>query len=213
MRLGAVLLDLFFPPHCAFCARGGISGICPKCRARLPKREKPLCKGAGYGKCAIPLYYEDFVRSGVIRYKFSGARSASEAYGKLLAECVAEELSGEFDLITWVPISRRRRRERGYDQGELLAREMASVWQEEPIALLHKKRNNPPQARSRDAAFRRANVLGVYEAIKTDMIKDGRILLVDDILTTGATMAECARVLKDAGAKQIVCAALATPRD
>ncbi len=213
MSIREFLLDLFFPPHCVFCGRGGISGICPHCEAHLPRREKPIRTGGGFGRCAIPLYYEDMVRTGFLRYKFSGVRSAAEHYGKILAECVAEEFSGEFDLITWAPISRKRMRERGYDQAELLAREMAKVWQSEPIALLRKKRDNPPQSGSKDAAFRRANVLGVYEAVEQDKIKDARILLVDDIMTTGATMAECVRVLKDAGAKQVVCAALATPRD
>ena len=203
------VLDLFFPPRCAFCGRVGVHGVCPACAGVLPRAEKPLRTGAGFGKCAAPLRYEGVVREAVLRFKFRGGTGAAEGFGQLLARCAAEELNGEFDLVTWAPVSEKRRRQRGYDQAYLLAREAARVWNAEPVRTLRKVRDNPPQS-GLDAAARRGNVVGVYEAADETRIQNARLLLVDDIVTTGSTLAECVRVLTAAGAKSVVCACLAS---
>ena len=203
------LLDLLFPPRCAFCDAVDARGVCPRCEARLPRLKKPLREGAGFGKCAVPLRYDGVVRSALLRYKFRGRRGAARGFGALLAQCAAEELSGEFDCVTWVPVSRRRERERGFDQAYLLSREAARLWEAKPLRLLQKRRDNPPQS-GMSAAERRANVLGAYEAAEPDALRGARVLLVDDVVTTGATLAECARTLALAGAKSVVCAALAS---
>ena len=181
MSLKEKLLDLFFPPRCAFCRRTGVHGVCADCERTLPYAKVQLCEGAGFGSCASPLLYEDAVRESLLRFKFHGAQSAAEGYGELLARCAAEELGGQFDTVTWVPVSKKREHERGYDQAYLLS----------------------------SAAERRGNVLGVYEAENTDRIRGAKILLIDDILTTGATLGECVRVLREAGAADVVCATLA----
>jgi len=201
------ILDLFFPPKCAVCGRGGVHGVCEKCEKSLPRAEKPLREGA-FGKCAVPLRYEGAVREALLRFKFRGAQSAAEGFGQLLAQCAAEELSGEFDAVTWVPVSKKRLAERGYDQSYLLAKACAKAWGIEPAAMLEKIRDNPPQS-GLGAAERRGNVVGVYRARNGNMIRNTRILLIDDILTTGSTLSECARVLRDAGAAGVVCACAA----
>lgn len=203
------VLDLFFPPRCAFCGKLGAHGVCPACDKTLPRMETALREGAGFGKCAVPLRYEGVVRQSILRYKFHGARSAAEGYGTLLAQCVAEELSGEFDVVTWAPVSEQRRRKRGCDQAWLLARATARMWDTEPVAMLRKRRDNAPQS-GLGASERRGNVLGVYEALHTDALQNARVLLIDDIITTGSTLSECARVLKEAGAASVVCACLAS---
>ena len=137
------------------------------------------------------------------------AYQAAEGYGELLARCAAEELGGQFDTVTWVPVSKKREHERGYDQAYLLAKETARHWGIEPMRLLRKTRNNAAQSGLSSAAERRGNVLGVYEAENTDRIRGAKILLIDDILTTGATLGECVRVLREAGAADVVCATLA----
>ncbi len=203
------LLDLFFPPRCAFCGRIGTHGVCPACEKALPRTELPLREGAGYGRCAVPLKYEGKVREALLRFKFHGAQGAAEGFGTLLAQCAAEELGGAFDLVTWAPVSDKRRRSRGYDQSELLARAAARCWGTQPAPLLRKRVDNPPQS-GLDAASRRGNVIGVYECSDAKAAKNARILLIDDILTTGSTLSECARVLCDAGAADVVCACLAS---
>ena len=92
MSLKEKLLDLFFPPRCAFCRRTGVHGVCADCGRTLPYAKVQLCEGAGFGKCASPLLYEDAVRESLLRFKFHGAQSAAEGYGELLARCAAEEL-------------------------------------------------------------------------------------------------------------------------
>ena len=209
MSFKDTLLDLLFPPRCAFCGAVGIHGVCESCRGTLPYADPPLCEGAGFGECASPLLYEGAVRESLLRYKFGGVQSAAEGYGRLLAQCAAEELGGRFDTVTWVPVSRERERERGYDQAYLLAHETARVWGVEPVRLLRKTRHNAAQSGLSSAAERRGNVLGVYTAENIDKIRDAKILLIDDILTTGSTLGEGVRVLKEAGAQSVVCAALA----
>ena len=116
----------------------------------------------------------------------------------------------EFDLVTWVPISRLRRFRRGYDQGELLARALSRELDICCLPALKKIRHNRRQSGIVGQAERRANVLGAYRPVNADRICGMRILLVDDILTTGATLGECARELLTAGAKEIHCAVVAS---
>ncbi len=209
MRGRNVLLDLAFPPRCAICGRAGQHGVCPDCEKTLPYLETPLREEAGFGQCAVPLRYEGAVREALLRFKFHGARSAAEGLGLLLGRCAAEELGGAFDVVTWAPVSEKRRRRRGYDQSELLAREAARLWDTAPEPMLRKTRDNPPQS-GLDAAARRGNVRGVYEAARPERIEGRRVLLVDDIVTTGSTLTECVRVLTAAGAKSVVCACVAS---
>lgn len=91
----------------------------------------------------------------------------------------------------------------------LLAESACRLWETKPRRCCCKTVHNPAQSGLKEAAARRANVLGVYEAVDPERISGHRILLVDDICTTGATLAECARVLREAGAADVVCAAAA----
>lgn len=202
-------LDLLFPPRCAICQRRGVRGICAACEKKLPYDDRPVHEGAGYVKCVAPLRYEGAVRDALLRFKFRGGRSAAIGFGGLVAQAAAEHLSGAFDLVTYVPVSARRKRERGYDQAFLIAREACAHWDTAPVTLLKKVFDNPPQSSLSTREARRGNVLGVYEAVNPEKIRHARILLIDDIFTTGATMAECCRVLRSAGAQSVVCAAAA----
>ena len=203
------ILDLLFPPKCAFCGEHGVHGVCPKCERTLPFCATPLHERTGIGTCVAPLRYEGAVRESLLRYKFHGGRGNAEGYGKVLAQAVAEQLGGQFTLVTYVPVSEKRRRERGYDQAFLLARETCRAWDTAPAALLKKVRHTSAQSTLKSPEERKANVLGAYEAVNIDAIKDAHILLIDDILTTGATLRECVRVLRDAGAQSVLCATLA----
>ena len=215
MKLLEHILDLLFPPKCPFCGRvREQGGICPQCEKALPwTEENNACwKLSGGLRCAAPMWYEDLAREGILRFKFRGAPASAEPLGELLARCAAEHFSGEFDTVTWVPVSKKRLRKRGYDQAELLARAACRLWGTEPVDLLDKTVDNPAQSGITDDAARRANVLGVYALHPGVDVAGKRVLLVDDICTTGATLAECARVLRDAGAESVVCAAVAKTR-
>ncbi len=203
---------LLFPPKCVLCRKvlkEEETDLCRQCRAHTPefsKQQKKLPYLAGW---TALWYYEGDVRRSILRFKFYNARSYAESYGRLLAMKLLQEET-EFDLLTWAPISRMRKWRRGYDQVELIARAVGKELGIDPVATLQKRRNNPPQSGIRDAAQRRANVLGVYQVLDSQQISGKRILLLDDITTTGATAGECARMLLTVGAKEVYCAAVAS---
>ena len=215
MKCVSVFLDLLFPPKCPICTkvqdRVGICAACEKELSWTEEKETLYCGSHGL-RCAAPLWYEGGVRDAMLRLKFQGAMSVAEGFGEILARCAAEQFGGEFDTVTWVPVSRKRLRKRGYDQSRLLAQAACRRWDTKPVRLLRKTVNNPPQSTLGDAAARRANVLGVYAAVSPENLSGRRVLLVDDILTTGATLTECIRVLKDAGAADVMCVTVAKAR-
>ncbi|MBR6095810.1 MAG: ComF family protein [Oscillospiraceae bacterium] len=216
-RLISGLLDLLFPPKCAFCRRLVKSNnnlLCPACRANLPYTEDG---GAQHGDffrlCVSALYYEDRVREALLRYKFQGSSGYAGTFGRLLADCIRANLRGQYDLISWVPLSRERLRERGYDQAMLLAQAAALELQDVAVSTLDKVRNAEKQSGVGSAEKRRANISGAYRVADAELIQGRRILLIDDIVTTGATLSECARTLLEGGASQVVCATVARGRD
>ena len=128
----------------------------------------------------------------------------------MLATKLLREREGDYDLISWVPVSRLRKLRRGYDQVELLAKAVGAELGVEPVKCLLKIRHTSPQSRLSGQAQRRANVLGAYRVLEPEQIVGKRILLLDDVITTGATVGECARVLLTAGAREVHCAAVAS---
>ena len=211
-RLLEALINLLFPPKCPFCGRilEGV-GICPECEKTLPwiPEEQVVMTERGLS-CAAPLWYEGTVREAMLRLKFRNTPGLAEPLGELLARCAAERFGGEFDTVTWVPVSRKRLRKRGYDQSRLLAEAACRHWDTAPAELLQKTRDNPAQSSLSSREERQKNVSGVYAAVNEEKIKGARILLIDDILTTGATLREAARVLRAAGAESVICATLAS---
>ena len=209
-------MDLLFPRRCVFCHKliETEDPMCRDCRRKisLMAGERHKKKLTASVDCYAPLFYEGDVRASLLRYKFQGQSVYAEVYGEFLSKCIDEnEIS--CDSITWVPLSWRRLHRRGYDQARLLAEQIASRYGYSCVPLLKKVRDNPAQSRTGDAAKRKANVAGAYAAINEERIKGKRILLVDDIVTTGATLCEAVKTLKAAGAGEIICIALAQKRD
>ena len=207
------ILDTLFPPKCAFCRRPlrrGESGMCGECAAGLPRRSQPREPGPDFVEAvAAPLEYKDNVRAALLRYKFSGLTAYAGIFGRLVADCVRENLAGEYDLISWVPLSDERLRERGYDQAMLIAMAAALELGDVAAETLRKTRNAAPQSETGSSEERRVNIAGAYEVIDPELVEGRRILLIDDIITTGSTVSECARTLGLAGAESVVCAAAA----
>lgn len=208
-------LNLLFPRKCPFCNRhiGGRDLICGDCEKTLPYTGDRARRQVSGLRVAAPLYYEDAVRRALLDFKFKGRMGGLPCFGSLMARCAAEEFGGEFDAITWVPVSRKRLRRRGFDQARYLAGSLCVEWHVEPQETLRKITDNPAQSGLDDACARRANVLGVYEAVRPENIAGKRFLLIDDICTTGATLSEAARVLRQAGAADVVGLTLAISRE
>ena len=211
------VLDLLFPPKCVFCGKvldTGEDGLCARCQRELPwltDGEAELT-GEFFSLCAAPLRYQNKVRDSVRRYKFKGRRGYYKLYGRLVAQCIHDHLAGRYDLITWVPLSRQRKKERGYDQAFLLASAAALALGEVAVETLRKERDTDPQSGLEEEFQRRANVLGAYQPVDPELVAGKRVLLIDDVVTTGSTLSECARVLRTMGATDVMCATLARAR-
>ena len=202
------ILDFLMPRRCPFC--GAVAGkklLCEHCSETLPFTGEHAVEETA---CAAPFYYEGPVRQAILNFKFRGKVGALECFGSLMARCAAEHFSGEFDAITWVPVSKKRLKKRGFDQARYLTGSMCVDWHTEPLETLRKVVDNPAQSGIDSPEERRANVLGVYRA--PDAAAGLRVLLADDVVTTGSTLSECARTLLTAGAAEVVCVTLAQAR-
>ena len=198
------LLDLLYPPRCIFChcfLGKNEKAVCHSCTESLPLlTEKDRVQAlAGIPQCTSLFRYEGNVRQALLRYKFRGLSFYSREFASLMAENMTdEELT--CDIITWVPLSRKRKRSRGYDQAGLLAAALAKRKGIPCRALLVKKRNAAPQSGSGGREERKRNIRDAYRLKKDADIIGKTVLLIDDIVTTGATLEECAAVLSAGGA-------------
>ena len=210
------IANLLFPPKCVLC-RGILekseTDLCRRCRVEAPEFPQGRVKLSFLDSWTSVWYYEGNIRGSILRYKFRRARHYAPAYGRMLAMKLLREYPEGFDVLTWVPISPIRKLKRGYDQVELLAEAVGQELGMEPVRTLRKVRNNPPQSGIEGQAQRKANVLGVYRAVGPERFRDKRVLMLDDIITTGATAGEAARVLLTAGAKEVHCGTIAAARN
>ena len=208
-------LDLVFPPRCVGCAASG-AFLCAACLSAMPRAAPPRCpvcwmpserRDSPCRRChdrtfhfkaaRSALVYEGITRDAVHALKYRGLSALARLMAPPLAECL-RQWDPPVQAIVPVPLSGQRQRLRGYNQSELLAREVSRLTGL-PLAMraLARRRSTPPQARIADEAARRQNVAGAFTpgpvAVK------GGVLLIDDVLTTGATLDACARVLAEAG--------------
>ena len=207
-----MIFHLLFPEKCILCGKvldKAETDLCHTCRVEAPECPVRKQKRSFLDSWVAIWYYKGYIRSSILRYKFRRARHYAHGYGRLLAMKLQQEHPEGFDLLTWVPISPIRRLTRGYDQVELLAKVVGEELGMEPVRTLRKIRHNRPQARIHGSAQRRANVLGVYRIVDASLVRDKRVLLLDDIITTGATAGEAARVLLTAGAEEVHCGCIA----
>lgn len=212
-RLWRRLLDLLYPPRCPFCHEAREEeAICPDCQKTLPW----LTGTAAQRKldhiklCASALAYHDQrVRQCVHRYKFGRRQGYQRILGPLVAQCARDHFSMDFDLISWPSLSPRKLRRRGFDQAQLLARAVARDRGMGETALFRKSNRAGQQSRLQSHAARRANVLGAFSLLDPEQVAGKRVLLVDDVVTSGSTLSECARLLLTAGAKEVWAVTLA----
>ena len=218
-RLGAAALDLVYPPRCVGCGSGDAI-FCEECSRGLMRAAPPRCarcwrpRPAG-GSCDVcqhapPAFdrlraafvFEGGARELVHALKFRGMTALAPPMGSLLAEATRRH-GIEAEIVVPVPLSNRGRRARGYNQAEVLSAVLArELGLPLVTAALTRRRHAAPQSRSADAEARQRNVAGAF-ACREDGVAGQRVLLVDDVTTTGVTLAACATALKEAGARSV----------
>lgn len=206
------MFRLLFPPKCVLCKKflsRQETDLCHSCRENAPVFCRPKSKIPFVAQWTALWYYKDTVKTSIHKFKFGGRRTHADAYSRLLGMKLQSSPCAEADFITWVPVSFRRRWKRGYDQASLVAYALSKELGIPCKKLLRKVRHTPPQSGIRKAAERRANVLGAYRATDLTLLRGKTILLIDDVVTTGATASEFAKTLLTAGAKQVFLAAVA----
>jgi ComF family protein len=219
------LLDLLFPPRCVTCRRVG-EWFCVSCRAAVEKIQPPFCERCGrllpQRECIycqkLPLhidgiravaFFEGNLREAIHAFKYKACTELAQIFGGMLSDYLSTHRL-LVDAVVAVPLHAERERARGYNQSLLLARALAvqrqlPVWEK----ALMRVRDTRPQVEL-NASERRENVRAAFAA--TSRVAGARVLLIDDVCTTGATMDACSVALKDHGAQSVWGLALARPR-
>lgn len=219
------LEDLFLKNHACICCRREIPdgtefSLCKNCLSKLNVIDGITCKTCGEkilegntfcDRCKLIKYnfdksnsfavYDDTASRIVKRFKYNGKKYYSRHIAELMAK--NEKYFEDIDFITFVPISDKRKKERGFNQAEEIARELGKIYGIKVIDTLEKLGNGKHQA-GLTQKERRENLSGSF-ALKEDVkeiIKDKNILIIDDVFTTGSTLSECAKALKSARAKK-----------
>lgn len=206
------MLRLIFPPKCTFCQRllrREETDFCPSCRVNTETFSRAKTRIPHIAHWTALWYYKDNVRKSIQRFKFGHRQRYANVFGRHLAMKLSGSLADDTDILSWVPVSQLRKLQRGYDQSELLCRAVSRELGIPATPVLKKVRHTPPQSGVVGAAQRRANVVGAYKARNPKMLAGKRITLIDDVVTTGATASECAKVLLTAGAKEVYLVAIA----
>lgn len=213
------LLDLLVPPRCPGCGREG-AVLCGTCRRPLQRRlheppgsplGMPTAMPAGLVQVEWCATFSGPARAAIHALKYHGERRLVEPLAVALADRWRRAAAGG-DLLTWVPVHPSRCRERGFDQAESLARAMAPLVGVPVAACLERQRQTTAQHSlgQRERADNLAGVFTVPDALRGH-VADRWVVVVDDVLTTGATLSGCATALQDAGAAAV--SAMTVARD
>lgn len=202
------LWSLLFPVRCPYCGiiieRNELE--CEKCRSGFPN--KPYIRILPSGnECVAAFQYNGVVREALKRYKFCGKRDYYKSFSAVLVEVLIND-GRSFDLVTSVPLSKKRMRVRGYNQSELIAREVARLTNTKYIETIEKICENKEQ-HNLNHEQRKTNIIGVYHRIDGINFSKRKVLLIDDIVTTGYTLSECCQILEKDDNVEIFCAVIA----
>ena len=195
------ILDIIYPQVCSICGKPNKESLCNKCKIKLEKEfnfqiddysktEKEFMEHGYFFK------YENLIRNQILSYKFQEKAYIYKTIAKFLEKKQKSfEILRKYDIILVVPISFQRKMNRGYNQSELLAKEIANILQIKTDTKTLKKTKNIIAQSTLNKEQRERNVIGAYKVNNIEKIKNKKILIFDDIYTTGSTVNECAKVL------------------
>jgi ComF family protein len=225
----ACISDLIYPPSCAICGKPSDEAICAECATNLTKISYSYCPICGYklkdDDFFCPMHEEApllFVRPSapfdpvyrelIHELKFYGGVDIANFFGIILGKIIKDEkIFADYHVILPVPLHSRRLKERSYNQSEILAK-MASTISEREFLNDCALRIRETEAQTKLGVKERVeNVRGAFDIINSDRINGKSIIIIDDVVTTGATTNEIARILKKNGAKNICVVCIAHP--
>ncbi|MBI4180858.1 MAG: ComF family protein [Chloroflexi bacterium] len=219
VKLGGMALDILFPKRCVGCGREG-DFICDSCRSSLTRVIPPLCPVCGKPQSSVilcsscvreqaringirsPFRFDGVMRQAIHQLKYRNLRALAAPLAQLLNDyLMTNPVPGE--VLVPVPLYRKRLRERGYNQSSLLARELGKLTSLPVVDdCLTRVRHTTPQARTASVGERKSNVANAFSCVD-NRLRDKRILLIDDVSTSGATLDACAAGLKAGGAASV----------
>ena len=216
-RILNAVLNVLFPHHCFLCntVLSPHQRLCADCIRNAPYVLPPVCELCGRGeehcicgghrrdfrRCVSPFYHVGVARDSILQYKQLNYTVAAEGFAAEMAEVVRREYGGiPFDVVTSVPLHKKDLHLRGFDQAAGLAQILAKRLDLPYEPLLTKLERTEPQ-KELSLLLRRGNLLGVFDVIGD--VTDRTVLLVDDVITTGSTLNECAKMLKIFGAAEV----------
>ena len=208
LKLIHTAFNLIFPRTCFSCSKKG-AYLCPNCLREIRDPDISYPRGAD---CLLTsfAYRAPAIKKALRRLKYASASDVAQELAAVVAEDLAPYIKYERrkPMVCWIPLTKKRERRRGFNQAEILAKHLANFLNLDYGSLLMKTGETRPQAEIQNRKERLENIKGAFE-VKKDASVPWFAIIVDDISTTGATMNEAARVLKKAGAKKIICAAVA----
>lgn len=224
------ILEILYPPKCTFCknllttTNKENKYICKTCHQSLPfifndiskisDRDiyyKFLNRNYYFKECISVFFYEGIIATSIRKFKFYNKLSFSSLFSYYISLFVNDFYSDvNFDFITYIPMYKLKEKQRGYNQAKLLAKNISKILKIPLSELLIKIKDNQIQ-HNLPANMRINNVKNIYKALNIQNINEKTILLIDDIVTTGSTLNEASKILKENGAKNIYCATIATP--
>ena len=207
------ILDIVFPVKCILCGKTG-TDLCLNCLKDSPSAERESAKWI------FPLYdyRHPVIKKSLWLLKYRGKKRLVNVFAEILYEKILEELSDlsvmenfHNAILIPIPLSPKRYRERGYNQAELICRELIKINNlrhgvdlKLENNILTKSKNTEHQARIKDRRARLKNLSGSFAVKNEGLIKNKNIILIDDITTTGATLAEAKKILKQAGVRKVI---------
>ncbi len=205
MHIIESIVNLVYPTTCGICGKIYKEEICPRCMQKISKIMKNKIEYKNNLKHIYLFKYKGIIREKIIDYKFNNKAYLYKTFAKIILK--NKKICGilkSYDIIIPVPISKKRKIKRGYNQTELIAKYIANNVEnlQCEVNIVKKQKEIVPQS-TLTRQERIKNVEGAYMVQEKSKIADKKIIIFDDVYTTGSTTTECQKILKQAGAKVV----------